>query len=404
MLSDVSIRTKIALAAALATVCLLSLVGALGFRQMVDATRQAQIDLLNEQLDAVERQLETDDRTVARSTINSSIRIVRAGGDLPPPVPGTLQVTRSHDSEDIHSIVGLADTTRIDATLSTIRVTLWISVAIIGLLVGLAAWLVVGRALAPVRTLTAQAEENMASRSMEPVSIEDGHGEIAQLATTFNTMLGRLRSADEDRRRFVSDASHELRTPLMVLGADAEYAIKHGGSDGELAPSVLAQSKRLTSLVDDLLLLASLDETERTPLGIATVHEVVRSADVASLWTELDRSVGGLEVPDVSRSLSNIVANARRHAEDQVDVRVERQHQMVRFVVDDDGSGVPPDERDNIFRRFYRPDHDRNREGGGAGLGLAIARTEALRADGFVWVEDSPLGGARFVLAVPVSS
>lgn len=402
MFSDLGIRPKIALAAALATMCLLSAVGALGYRAMVNATRQSQIDLLNQRLDEVEQQLIIDDGlTVGRSQIDSSIRIVREGGEVPPPLPDTLRVVRMHESERIEAIIGLVDTKRIDATLSTIRVALWISVVGISFAVGLTAWLVVGRALSPVRRLTDQAEANMMSRSMEPVDADGGHGEISQLASTFNAMLSRLRNADDDRRRFVSDASHELRTPLMVIGADAEYALSHPTDAEELAASVLAQTERLTLLVDDLLLLASLDETHRSPLEPVTVQEVLHHADAASIVGMLPATVKSTIIPNVSRSLANVVANARRHQSNEISMEVEHVGALVVFVVDDDGPGIPAGERDDIFKRFYRPDHDRGRHEGGAGLGLAIAKAEVTNAGGSIRVSDSPAGGARFSITVP---
>jgi len=384
--------------------CLLSLVGALGYRAMVNATRQSQVDLLNERIDEVEKQLETDGGLTSRTRIDSSIRIVRRGADLPPAIANTLQVVRVHEGEDVRVIVGLVDTKRIDDTFATIRTALWISVLVIGLLVGLTAWLVVGRALSPVRRLTKQAEANMMSLSMEPVEVHGGQGEISQLAATFNAMLSRLRNADDERRQFVSDASHELRTPLMVLGADAEYALEHEADAQELASTVLAQTHRLSSLVDDLLLLASLDETEEVPIETVMVASMVASADATSLVSAPLGAVGGVEGADVSRALSNVVANARRHANDQVTVAVELHADFVRFVVDDDGPGIPPAERHHVFKRFYRPDDDRNRDGGGAGLGLAIAQTEVGQAGGSIRVDGSPLGGARFVLDVPIQA
>jgi len=402
--SDLGIRTKIAFAAALTTVCLLSILGALGYRAMVDATRQSQIELLNERIDEVERQLETDGGLTSRIRVDSSIKIVRRGADIPPPIANTLQVVRVNEGDEVRVIVGLADTKRIDDTFATIRLALWISVLVTGLLVGLTSWMVVGRALAPVRRLTKQAEANMASRSMEPVDADAGHGEISQLATTFNDMLSRLRSADDERRQFVSDASHELRTPLMVLGADAEYALEHDADSVELASRVLTQTERLASLVDDLLMLAALDETSAEPIDTAIVADVISNADAKPLLDRPLEAGGGIAIPDVSRALGNIVANARRHAKEHVKVAVEHRADFVRFVVDDDGPGIPPSERDHVFKRFYRPDHDRNREGGGAGLGLAIARTEVLQAGGAIRVAGSPLGGARFVLDVPTQA
>jgi signal transduction histidine kinase len=283
-------------------------------------------------------------------------------------------------------------------------------VVVTALVVGATSWVVVDRALSPVRRLTRQAETNMASRSLDPVTADGTNDDIDNLANTFNAMLDRLRNADAERRRFVSDASHELRTPLMVLSADAEYVLDHPDASAkpeaeELATAVLDQSTRLTELVDGLLTLATLDEEQPMTAGPISVATLLTSADANSLLAGPPPATEVL-VPDVSRSLINVLANALRHHQNQIEleVSVDQERQAVSFIVDDDGPGVPEAERENIFQRFYRPDHGRTRSEGGAGLGLAIARAEIAQAGGTVAVSDSPMGGARFVITVPISS
>lgn len=240
------IRTKVAAMATIATVVLLSIVSAFGYVALVNATRQSQIELLNERLDGVERQLADGDELAARLRLDFSLRVVRQGDPpvLPAPV-GTLQVIRPIERSGVVAIVGLVSTRQIDQTLATVRTGLWVSVAMVGLLIGAAAWLAVDRALSPVRRLTEEARAIEANQSAQLLPVTASGDAITQLATTFNTMLTKLRAADSERRRFVSDASHELRTPLMVLSADAEYAIDHGGDTKETG-SIHFESKRST--------------------------------------------------------------------------------------------------------------------------------------------------------------
>ncbi|MGH1493718.1 MAG: sensor histidine kinase [Acidimicrobiales bacterium] len=400
------IRLRVAAMAAIATVFVLSVVSAFGYVSLVNATRDSQIDLLNERLDGLQRQLADGDELAARLRLDFSLRVVRTGDPPVPPAPiGTLQVVRPIEQSDVVAIVGLVSTRQIDQTLATVRTGLWISVLVVGLLIGAVAWLVVDRALTPVRRLTEQARAIEANQSRRLLPVTESGDEIAELATTFNTMLSKLRAADSDRRRFVSDASHELRTPLMVLTADAEYAIDHGGDTTELARSVLSQSDRLTTLVDDLLTLASIDEGQTSTNQARTVAEVLAEvgADTSST-IDLDPQTASLPIPDVSRSLANIMANATRHMTSRVDVGVAAARGMVTITVDDDGPGIPVEQRDAIFKRFYRPDTGRTRADGGAGLGLAITKAELGRVGGSVAVGDSPLGGARFVVVVPVAT
>ncbi|MGI9599257.1 MAG: sensor histidine kinase [Acidimicrobiales bacterium] len=399
------IRIRVAAVAAIATVVLLSVVSALGFVALVNVTRQSQLDQLNERLDGLERQLVAGDAEVsARLRLDFSLRVIRPG-DAPPPAPqvGTLQVVRTVDRPEVVAIVGRVSTRQIDQTLATVRTGLWISVLVIGLLVGAAAWLVVDRALSPVRRLTEEVKAIEANQSKRLLPVTASGDEIAELASTFNAMLTKLRAADSDRRRFVSDASHELRTPLMVLSADAEYALDHGGDTTKLAESVLSQSDRLSTLVDDLLTLASIDEGQTATAEVRTVGEILAEVADGLLSADLDPVALSVPIADVTRSIANIVANAKRHARSRVEVGLTTAEGWAVITVDDDGPGIPADQRVDIFKRFYRPDTGRARVDGGAGLGLAIARAELTQAGGTVAVDDGPLGGARFSITVPIA-
>ena len=398
------LRVRVALPAAFATIVLLSVVCAFGYVATVNAARQSQVDLLDERLDEVEQRLTNgeDGDLLRRTQLDLSVQVVRIGQPVPETRTGVLQVVRAIEHPEVDALVGRVSTREIDETLATVRVALWISVLVVGLLVGAGAWLVVDRALAPVRRLTAQAKAAEENRSLDLLPVTTTGDEIAELADTFNTMISKLRTADSDRRQFVSDASHELRTPLMVLSADAEYALEHEPSSTQLATSVQHQSRRLTELVDDLLTLASIDEGRLPDDQVTTVADVLRlSGAEAATRLRLEPEVSAVQIPDVSKAVANIVANARHHATSTVAVTVEESDRSIAFTVDDDGPGIPAEQRADIFRRFYRADGARSRHDGGAGLGLAIAKATVNQVGGTITVEDSPLGGARFVIAVP---
>lgn len=399
------LRLRVALPAALATVILLSIVSALGYVATVNAARRSQLDLLNERLDQVEQRLidGEDSELLRRSQLDLSVQVIRSDEPVPESRSGILQVVRPLEHPQVSALVGRVSTREIDQTLATVRTALWISVLVVGLLVGAGAWIVVDRALAPVRRLTARARAAEENRSLELLPVTTRGDEIGELATTFNSMITKLRTADSERRRFVSDASHELRTPLMVLSADAEYTLDHQPESAELATSVLRQSRQLTALVDDLLTLASIDEGRPADSAAIPVAELLERAGVDETHRQgLGAEVATTLVPDVSRAVTNVVANARRYATSQVDVTVELRDGSVAVVVDDDGPGVPVEERADVFRRFYRPDGARSRADGGAGLGLAIAKATVNQAGGTITVGDAPCGGSRFVVAVPV--
>ncbi len=405
------IRTRIAATAAISAIALLSLVGTVGYLSLVEFTRQSQIDLLNARLDEVEADLADGDdiRPSASIRVGSSVAVIERGEDIPSTPSESIQVVRTVDDPEVGALVGIISTRQIDAALSTIRIGLWISVLVTGLVVGGITWVMVDQALAPVRRLRAQAEAIEADPSADLLPLGPAEDELAELAATFNTMLTKLRTADDERRRFVSDASHELRSPLMVLAADADYALQRPDPDSEaqladLAESVRAQTSRLAALVDDLLTLAALDEEwpdERTRRPLGDVLLAASAADVS--LPVLSEEAEQLLVPDVSRALTNLVANARHHSRDRVAVEVDLTSTELSIAVNDDGPGVPAAEREHIFKRFYRLDAGRSRTDGGAGLGLAIAKADADRVGGSVSVGTSPLGGARFTLTAPLT-
>lgn len=373
-----------------------------GFVAAVDAAYESQRETLRSRIKELEDELASGDLTrTSRLEFGLSLRVIRSGESIPEEAPGTLQVVRMSNQPGIEAIVGEVSTRQMDEAFATVRTGLWISVAVLGLLVGLTAWLVVDRALKPVRLLTRQAQLIEANQTQELLPVEGSGDEIAELATTFNAMLQKLRAADSDRRRFVSDASHELRTPLMVLSADAEFALENGGDPRALAESVENQTERLSILVDDLLTLAAIDEGHVTDGGVRTVAQVLKAADADDIAIVSDE-VRQMTIGDVSRAVANLVANAHRYKQASVELKVTSSGRQATFTVDDDGPGIPEEERADVFKRFYRPDIGRRREDGGAGLGLAIAKAEAAHVGGELGVADSPLGGARFSLTVPI--
>jgi len=225
----------------------------------------------------------------------------------------------------------------------------------------------------------------------------------------------------------VSDASHELRSPVAAIRTDLEVALHEGGLADwpTVARAVLAEEGRLETLLGDLLVLASDDESAATAPHAATVDmarlavdEVARGRQVPVLLDlDPDPDVDSDVDPDadhdalivegvaarLDRALANLVDNAARHARSEVLVSVSRDRDRVRVTVDDDGPGIPVIDRERIFERFTRLDGSRARDRGGAGLGLAVVRSIATRHSGFVWAGSSPLGGARFTLDLPAA-
>jgi signal transduction histidine kinase len=222
-----------------------------------------------------------------------------------------------------------------------------------------------------------------------------------------NAMLDRLASGREAQRRFTSDAAHELRTPLMALLAELELA---GADPSTIEPALderLHQlAERLSLRVDDLVLLSTLDEApplNRRPVDLAALAR----AEAATMPDQPAVSVHGAATADadeplVGRAVRNLLANARRHARSRVAVTISDDIGFATIDVDDDGPGIAPADRDTVIRRFARLDQARTADAGGAGLGLAIAASIADRHGGTLTLADSPLGGARCTLRLPL--
>lgn len=357
--------------------------------------------------------------------VDNAGRVVAASDDaedgtLPIVAPGTVVMfdgdpvllVRDDLDDDLELVLGVAVDDDLE-TLGTVALLLTASTAIVVVLVAAVTWWVVARALRPVSRIRGEVDEITADRLDARVAVPASGDEIAALAATMNRMLDRLDAGATAQRRFVSDASHELRSPLATIRQHAELARAHpdASSLDELAEIVHDEGLRMQDLVDGLLLLARLDEhaprrRDAVDLDDLALTEVAR---LRAGGITVDASgIGAARVAADERMLGrlvrNLADNAVRHARSRVAVAVSSQHGRAVLTVDDDGAGVPPDERERVFERFVRLDEARARDAGGSGLGLAIVRGIAEASGGTVAVTDSPLGGARFTVVLPAAS
>lgn len=282
------------------------------------------------------------------------------------------------------------------------------------LLVGGTTWVVVGRALAPVVAIRSEVDEISTSELHRRVPVPPAEDEVARLAGTMNRMLGRLEDGQVRQRRFVADAAHELRSPVASIRQHAEVARAHPDrtSIAELSDTVVAETHRVQRLVDDLLLLARVDEHRldlaSRPVDVDDVvfaeAQRLRSDTTLRIDTRLV-SAGRIRGDEMAlqRMVRNLGDNAARHATSTVAFALTEADGTVELMVDDDGPGIAPVDRERIFERFVRLDEARSRDQGGSGLGLAIVAELAAAHQATIDVTDSPLGGARFRLHVPAA-
>jgi signal transduction histidine kinase len=232
-----------------------------------------------------------------------------------------------------------------------------------------------------------------------------------------NAMLGRLDTSATRQRQFVSDASHELRSPVAAIRTGLEVARRRSDRANwpAVADAALAEEARLEALLDDLLLLAAQDENGATAprptavnLTALTVAEAERPhrvpVDVVHWPDDVKALVVTGDADQLARAVSNLVDNATRYATSRVQITLSSDHDTVCVAVEDDGPGIRPGDRERVFERFTRLDDSRARHQGGSGLGLAVVRSIVTRHHGQIRVDDSPLGGARFVAEFPAGS
>lgn len=310
-----------------------------------------------------------------------------------------------------------------DTAVRTAVVLLAVGVPVLVLLLVAVTWAVTGRSLRPVERMRTEVETIRAARPDARVEVPDTGDEVARLASTMNAMLDRLERSAESQRRFVSDASHELRSPIASIRQHAEVAVAHPERTevADLADVVRSEAVRLQDLVTGLLELSRLDEggiRTRRPVDLDDLAldavARARARSTAGGAPERDGDAPAVRVDGSAISAArvlgdervlagvvrNLVDNAVRHASTRVAVSLTEHDGSAVLTVDDDGTGVPEDERERVFERFVRLDEARSRDAGGAGLGLAIVRDAVRAHGGDTTVVASPLGGARFVVRI----
>jgi signal transduction histidine kinase len=260
------------------------------------------------------------------------------------------------------------------------------------------AWRVIGWTLRPVEQLRSGAEQISRTGRLggparaERLPVPPAADEIRALALTLNEMLDRLADAQERQRAFVADAAHELRSPLASIQAQLEVAGRLG--DGGTLPSdLMPDVKRLSGLVEDLLLLARADADTKPPARLTRADARDLVADVTGAYAAArvpvtfvaDKPVMIMvEADELHRAVGNLVDNAVRHARTQVEVAARVDQGWAVISVSDDGPGIAAEDRERVFERFTRLDDARGRNSGGAGLGLAIVRELVIRAGGTI--------------------
>ena len=295
------------------------------------------------------------------------------------------------------------------------------SIAVV-LLIGLGVFVVLRRGLRPVETMARQADRITVGDLTDRVTPHNPQSEVGRLGAALNGMLTRIEADVREReasqqqmRRFFADASHELRTPLASLRANAELyqqgALSSRDEVDEVMDRIVAETRRMGRLVDDMLRLARLGQhpgQAQEPIDVTALAtgcaERVQVADAARTWrARIDdglTTVGDEEL--LRRAIENLLMNVLVHTPSDTvgTITASAAGDRVTIEVSDDGPGVPPDKLPHIFERFYRAGARSRRPG--SGLGLAIAAEIASAHGGTAQAAPVSPRGLRITLTLPV--
>lgn len=329
-------------------------------------------------------EVKPDEREVERTTLRLSSGLAEGG----------FVVLAGAESETIDKAIG---------DLATIFAVALIPLS---LAAALLAWYLTGRTLHPVEAIRSQAEAIGGATLDERVPVPDGKDEIHALAETMNSMLDRIESHDRSLRQFTADASHELKSPVANLRALVDTSHVTGPEWETLKGTLVGETDRLASLVENLLYLALDDAGHVSNTEHAVELDEIVFAEASIIATTHDKNVDLSDVQpatisgsatEIAQLVRNLLDNAARHAKSRLKVGIDSTSPLT-LRVGDDGVGIGEADRERVFERFTRLDDARARDAGGSGLGLAIVRRIANRHDATVEIGESDLGGAEVIV------
>lgn len=355
-----------------------------------------------------------------------------------PSVDGSLRYRVLLANVRLGAVVALAaPLSGVDATIATlVRVLVLIGIATIAVVLAVA-WLIVRRGLLPVERVADAADRIASGDLTHRAGVAHDGSEVGRLGAAFDGMVDQVQSAftaqhealaarqeSEARlRRFVADASHELRTPVTAIRGYAELYRAGGLAEPAALDAAMGriegESRRMGSLVDDLVQLARLDQGRPLRRDVVDLSRVCADA-VADLrvaapsWPVVVAVDAGVHVAGdedgLRQVVGNLLANVRLHTPPDTPAEVVLRSasaadgsRWAELRVVDHGPGIAPEHGARVFDRFYRADPGRSRETGGSGLGLAIVASIVAAHGGRLWHESTPGGGATFCALLPLA-
>ena len=306
----------------------------------------------------------------------------------------------------------------LNAELARFRNALLLAGPVALLLMIVAGWLLALMALRPVRTIAKTVGKITARNLDRRISVVRADHEFRQLVTLINQMLDRLETSFKQAVRFSADAAHELKTPLTILQGELENALQaatDGSADQSTYKELLDEVQRLKSIIRKLLLLAQADSGQmvltKETVDLTRMIEDVRDdiqvlAPGLEVRAELQPEVKITADPDLlTQVIQNLASNAVKfcRGKSPVILSLKTEGDRAVFRISNRGETIPPEERGQVFERFYRANKSRNRSIDGAGLGLSLAREIARAHGGTLELEDGADDRTVFCLTLPTA-
>jgi two-component system, OmpR family, sensor kinase len=317
-----------------------------------------------------------------------------------------------------------------ESSIAVLTRTLVIVGLVVLALILIIGWYIIRRDLRPLESMTTTAERISDGDLSQRVGVPDDGSEVGRLGHAFDTMLDQIQGlfdsqaaaleakerSEQQLRRFVADASHELRTPLTAVRGYSELYRAGGLADDESMDQAMSrigsESRRMAALVEDMLLLARLDQGRPLRHDQVPLSDVVNDALLDFRAVDPVRPVEAHVQSDVvitgdedrlRQVIGNLFTNVRVHtpADTPLEVALSARNGYSTLKVADHGPGIDPTHVEHIFDRFYRADSGRSRDRGGSGLGLSIAASVAAAHGGEIAYTNTPGGGATFTLTLP---
>ncbi|MGN1098154.1 MAG: sensor histidine kinase, partial [Clostridia bacterium] len=310
----------------------------------------------------------------------------------------------------------------IEEYMDKIKGILAVLAVLVSILIGVVSFIMAGIITEPIRQLTGQLEEMSEENPDAKLELNAG-GEIGTLVNSFNKMTAKIKTQEEKRQEFVSNASHELKTPLSSIKLIADSLLNAPNASRETVEEFLTdmniQVDRLTRIVNKLLTLTKMDSSSnvaRMEFSVLNISEICANVVKAlrplaeQKNINLDFYADGAIYSKVERdriweAIYNILDNSIKYTPigGKVSMDVGKENGNVMITIEDTGIGIAPDELYKIFDRFYRVDKARARETGGTGLGLSIALTAVELHGGNIQVESEEGKGSKFIIIIPIT-